>query len=189
MSKGRKLLPDGVCDHCGQPFPPGLGWYTRRGPRRYCSIDCRNTANARAGGPIVSVKNKQRMAEGRWQNPAKLHPPTSEEQSRRSRLGRLREVAAGRWRNPALSTEARAKLSRPRVHTDNPVLHSVFEKLRRGRVADLTDEERAAYRVYQQQLRDARRAERTPEDLVRLRARWRAYWRARQHPVPDEPSN
>lgn len=175
-----KKLPLGICDHCGEPFPRGVSLTTKRGPRRYCSIDCRNTANSRNGNPVRTAKLRQAVAAGRWQNPHHLHPPTPEEQSRRSRLVRLREVAEGRWRNPALAPDARAKLSRPRRHGDNPLLHAAMEKLRHGSMQELTPAERDAFHAYQKVLRDAQRTRRTPEQLARLRARWRAYWHAKK---------
>lgn len=127
-----------------------------------------------------TAKLRQAVAAGRWQNPAKLHPPTHEEQARRSRLGRLREVAEGRWRNPALTPEARAKLSRPRVHADDPVLHAAFEKLRHGHMADLDDAERAAWLAYRKRQQAALAARRTPEQIAARRAQWRAYWHKQQ---------
>lgn len=165
-----KHLPVGTCDHCGEPFPPNVSHYTRRGPRRYCSIVCRNTANSRAGNPTRTAKLRRAVAEGRWQNPHHLHPPTGEEQAARAHKGRLREVAEGRWRNPALAPAARAKLSRPRKYADDPLLHRALERLRQGaRMADLTAEERARYRSYRQQLRQAR--------LEAVRAYYRARYR------------
>lgn len=104
-----KTAPIGTCDHCGGPIPPGE-WYTRRGPRRYCCIDCKNTANSRNGNPARVAKLHEAVADGRWVNPRANM--TTEEisalQSESSRKGRLREVAEGRWRNPGLSDEARA---------------------------------------------------------------------------------
>jgi hypothetical protein len=98
----------------------------------------------------------------------------------------LREIAEGRWRNPALSLEAREKLSRPRKHGDNPVLHRAIERLRQGaKVADLTPEEREAHRIHRATLREARRDEYNawrrdyyrrcmadPESRARLREKW-----------------
>ena len=83
-----KRLPVGICDYCEGPIPPG-DWFTRRGPRLYCSVDCRNTANSRAGNAVRTAKQKARVAAGAWQNPAKLRPPTGEEQAARARKGRL----------------------------------------------------------------------------------------------------
>lgn len=157
-----KRLPVGVCDHCGQPFPPGVSWYTRRGPRLYCSLDCRNTANSRAGAPLRSAIQRERVASGEWQSPHSYMSPEeiSAAQAKAARRGRLREVADGHWRNPALSAEARRKLSRPRRHGDNPALHGAIEKLSRGeRVADLRPEEAAAHREWRASLRAARRDE------------------------------
>lgn len=184
-----KRLPIGICEQCGEPFPSDVSPYTRRGPRLYCSRECRNTANSRNGNPVRTAKLRQAVAEGRWQNPHHLHPPTGEEQSARSRKGRLREVAEGRWRNPALDPAARAKLSRPRKHADDPVLHRAVERLGQGaKMADLTDEERTRYNVYRQELRRARAAEVRERQracyhrmIARLdaagRARLRARWR------------
>ncbi len=142
-----KQQPIGICDLCLTPIPHER-WYTSKGaPRRYCpDTDCRNTANSRAGAPIRAEKQREHVRRGEWKNPAKLNPPSREEQSKRSRLGRLREVARGIWRNPALTPAAREKLSRPRKHSG--ALHRAMEKLRSGKMADLTDEERAAWRAY-----------------------------------------
>ena len=174
-----KRRPVGICDHCGEPFPPSVSPYTRRGPRLYCSVACRNTANSRIGNPTRTAKLRQAVAEGRWQNPATLRPPTGAEQSARARKGRLREVAEGRWRNPALDPAARAKLSQPRKHGDDPVLHRAMEKLNQGaRMTELSAEERVRYCAYRRELR-----------LARLEA-VRAYYRARYRRimVADDPT-
>ncbi len=149
-----KVNPIGVCDLCGGPIAPGE-WYTRRGPRRYCSRECRNTANSRAGNPVRTAKLRQRVAAGRWHNPREGMTPEqiSAVQSVASRTSRNREVREGRWRNPALADEAREKLSRPRKHTG--ALHAAFEKLRRGLgVGDLLPEEQEAHREYRRKLRE-----------------------------------
>lgn len=163
-----KRLPIGTCDHCEGEIPV-QDWYTSHGKlRRYCSIDCRNTANSRTGNPVRTAKLRQSVAEGRWQNPARLRPPTSAEQATRSRKGRLREIAEGRWRNPALGPAARVKLSRPRKHGADLVLHHALEQLRQGmKMSDLSAEERVRYQAYRRELRRARLAEA------------RAYYRAR----------
>jgi hypothetical protein len=184
-----KQQPIGICDHCLKAIPRDQ-WYTRRGPRLYCpGPDCRNTANSRNGAPARLEKLQQRIERGEWVNPRSV---LSDEENRRlnaqaGRLGRKREVQAGTWRNPALSAEARAKLSRPRKHSG--ALHRAIEKLRAGTTADLTDEERTAYRLYQRALRLRRRDEvndrardryrdrmrdLTDEERARLRAKWRA---------------
>lgn len=169
-----KRLPTGICDHCECQFPTSVSLYTRRGPRLYCCTDCRNAANARAGNALRTAKLRARVAEGRWQNPHHLHPPTGAEQAARARKGRLREVAEGRWRNPALADAARTKLSRPRAHADDPLLHRVLERLSAGaRTADLTDEEHARFLAYRRALRQARIAE------------VRAYYRARYRRMVD----
>jgi len=167
----------GICDNCLSEIPRDE-WYTSKGkPRLYCGIDCRNTGNSRAGAPIRSKKAKQRVARGEWQNPAKLNPPTPEEQARRSRLGRKREVSAGTWRNPALSDEAKEKLSRPRKH--DPALHAVLEKLKQEqRLADLTPEEKELHRIYRRDLRQARRKE--------VNAWYRNWYRQQQASLSDE---
>jgi hypothetical protein len=145
-----KVQPIGVCDNCLGPIPEGQ-WYHRRGPRLYCGVDCRNAGNSRAGAKVRQRKARERVARGEWQNPHHLNPPTPEEQSRRARLARSREVRAGTWRNPALTPEARKKLSRPRKHSG--ALHAALEKLRLGTpVAELTDEEREAHRAYRREL-------------------------------------
>ena len=153
-----KKHPLGVCDLCNGPISPG-DWYTsKRRPRLYCSIDCRNTANSRNGNPERVRKLRIAVAAGAWQNPAHLRPPTSAEQSDRSRQGRLREVAEGRWRNPGLTPEARAINSLPHKHSGP--LAAAIEKLKVcRRLADLTDDEHAAYLAYSRALRAARRDE------------------------------
>lgn len=184
-----KQQPIGICDLCLKPIPRDQ-WYTRRGPRLYCpGPDCRNTANSRNGSPIRIAKQIERVKRGEWINPRSV---LSDEENRRlnaqaGRLGRKREVDAGTWRNPALSAEARAKLSRPRKHSG--ALHRAMEKLRSGTMADLTEEERRAYRLYQKELRRRRRDDlnrlardryrermstATDEERARLRAKWRA---------------
>ena len=150
-----KTAPIGICDHCGGPIPPDE-WYHRRGPRRYCCIDCRNAANSQNSKAIRSAKTIERIEAGTWFNPRSRMTPEAihAAQSNASRKGRLREVAEGRWRNPALDDAAREKLSRPRKYADNPVLHRALERLRTGvRVAGLTDEERAAHRAYRAELK------------------------------------
>ena len=101
-------------------------------------------------------QQRDRVRRGVWENPAKLNPPTGEEQAQRARLGRQREVAAGTWRNPALSAEARRKLSRPRKH--HGILHRVMEKLKHGSVADLTEAEKRAHRKYRRLMSLRKRA-------------------------------
>ncbi len=153
-----KRLSIGTCDHCEGEIPSDQ-WYTTKGkPRLHCCRKCRNTAISRAGAKVRSEKAKKRVALGQWQNPAKLNPPTSEQQAERARKGRLREVEAGTWRNPALSDEARKKLSRPRKHSGT--LHLAIEKLSRGlRMDQLTPDEQDVYRQYRRELRLARRNE------------------------------
>lgn len=185
-----KSQPLGICDHCLGEIPSDVGWYTSKGkPRLHCCRDCRNAANSQAGAAIRSKKAKRRVARGEWQNPHHLNPPTPEEQARRARVGRKREVTSGTWRNPAKSLDARRKLSRPRKHGDNLVLHRALEKLKFGTVADLTEEETEAHRAYRRNLEAARRDEinaqareryrlqqesMTDEDREVQRAKWRA---------------
>lgn len=153
-----KTKPLGTCDHCAGPIKPGE-WYTSKGkPRRYCSRDCRNTANSRNGNPIRVAKLRESIRKGTWRNPVEIRHPTPEEQADRARKGRLREVASGKWRNPALDEKAQEKLSRARKHP--PILHSAMEKLSRGaRVADLLPEEQEAHREYRRHLRSQNREE------------------------------
>ena len=173
-----KEQPIGICDLCLGPIP-SESWVTRRGPRRYCSRECRNTANSRAGAELRSRKARQRVARGVWQNPHHLRPPTSEEQAARARTGRLREVAAGRWRNPALAEEARRKLSRPRKHAG--ALHRAIERLRAGAsVSQLTLEEQEAYRSYRRQLYAQKKAAMSETDRDQQRQKWRAAWHKRR---------
>lgn len=194
-----KTLPLGICDNCGESFPPQLSLYTKHGPRRYCSIECRNTGNSRAGAPIRAARQRERVASGEWQSPYTYM--TAEEISaahaKAARTGRLREVAAGRWRNPALSPAAREKLSRPRKHGDNPALHSAIEKMHGGRMSDLTPEEQVAYRQYQKSRRQTHREEinawqrnyycrcmADPERRARLREKWQRQNKRRQQTPP-----
>lgn len=154
-----KQRPVGICDLCGGPIPPGQ-WYTKRGPRLHCSLDCRNTANSRAGAPIRADKARQRVERGEWVSPRALMTPEeiSRVNSIAARKGRRREIEEGRWRSPAMAPEARQKLSRPRKHGDNPALHSALEKFKQGlTIADMTPEEQEAHRVYRRQLEAKRR--------------------------------
>lgn len=142
----------GICDHCGGPIAPH-DYYTSKGkPRQFCSRDCRNTANSRAGNPIRRAKAQQRVAQGSWQNPAKLHPPTPTEQAARARKGRLREVQSGTWRNPGQTPAAQAINSRPHKHTG--ALAEAMEILRHGCTADLSPDQHAAILAYRKNLRD-----------------------------------
>lgn len=65
-----KKAPLGICDHCGGEIPEARHYTTKGTPRLYCSRDCRNTANSRAGAHILSRKGKERVRRGEWQNPA-----------------------------------------------------------------------------------------------------------------------
>lgn len=162
----QKIQPPGICDQCLGPIPPGQWRTNKRILRRYCSVECRNKANAIAGGPIISSKNRDRIRKGIWQNPSSLRPPTPQEQADRARKGRLSEVRDGKWRNPSLTPEARQKLSRPRKHSG--ALAEAIEKLGMGlRMADLTQDEKTAYRAYRAELRSRRRDE--VNRLARLR--------------------
>lgn len=167
-----KQQPVGTCDLCLGPIPEDM-WHTRFGPRLYCSIECRNTGNSRIGNPIRVEKLKQSIADGRWPNPAKINPPDPRNIGEGVSKHRREEVAKGRWRNPALTDEARAKLSKPRRHEG--ILHRAIERLKQGeKLADLTPEERAAYREYRRNLYAQRKAAMTPEEIEQQRARWRA---------------
>jgi hypothetical protein len=173
-----KVQPLGICDHCLGEIPADMGRYTSKGkPRLHCSRDCRNAANSQAGAAVRAKKARGRVARGEWQNPAELNPPSKEAQASGVSRARKAEVAAGTWRNPADSPEAREKLSRPRKHDDNPVLHRALEKLKSGTVADLTDEEAEAHRVYRRNLGAAHRAE--------FNARERARYRRQQETMTD----
>lgn len=175
-----KQQPTGICDHCLGPIPRAE-WYTSKGGARlHCSVDCKNTANSRAGNPVRVEKLRARVAAGEWENPHLAHPPTGDEQARRARLGRLREVWAETWRNPALDDRAREKLSRPRKHTGT--LASAIEKLGQGlSMAELTDEEVQAHREYRQKLFDARREE--------ANAKRRAWYHKKQATLSDDERN
>jgi len=175
-----KVEPIGICDHCGDPIPRGE-WRTSHGrPRRFCSVDCRNTANSRAGALIRSVKAKKRVAAGVWKNPRSF---LSVKENRElnvnaARKGRQREIAEGRWRNPALDDAAREKLSRPRTVTD-PLVHRAIELMRQGmKLRELPAELRNAYNAY------SREYEREHRDEIRARQR-AAYKKRRAHRVCD----
>jgi len=187
-----KQFPLGICDLCHGEIPRDE-WFTSKGrPRLHCSLDCRNTANSRVGAPIRSEKARWRVRVGLWINPRKMlsRERIHEVQSRASRTARLREVKEQRWRNPALDPAAREKLSRPRRHADNPLLHRAFELMRQGiKARDLPPDVRAAHNAYQRQRAAARgdelRAKRrawykrhqaklTPEEREAQRAKWRA---------------
>lgn len=175
----------GICDHCLGPIE--LSHYTKRGPRLYCSVDCRNTANSRNGNAKRVRKLRASVAAGEWKNPADINPPDPENISAGISAARKREVAEGRWRNPALTKAARKKLSRPRKYTG--ALHSAIEKLGAGaRVSDLTDEEAEVHRKHRRELRakrrdesnawyrrryHERRAQMTEEELESQRQKWR----------------
>jgi hypothetical protein len=196
-----KQSPLGICDLCHGAIPRDE-WYTSKGkPRQYCSLDCRNTANSRVGAPIRSEKAQRRVRLGLWQNPRKALSPERihELQMAASRKARLREVEAGRWRNPALDAAAREKLSRPRRHADNPLLHRAFELMRQGiKARDLPPDVRAAHNAYQREraaergdeLRakqrewyKRRQARLTPEEREAQRAKWRAANRRKAAPL------
>ena len=209
MAVRAKKAPLGICDLCGEPFPPGVSWFTTKGtPRLYCSDTCKATANSRAGAPIRSRKARERVRRGEWQNPSPLlradATPEEIETWRRKVAGgvsraRQQEVTEGCWHNPALSEEARRKLSRPRKHTDDPVLHSAMEKLTAGLpMADLTTEEQEAYRAYRRRLRRARADEvrayyrrryrvqmATEGGRARLREKWRQQRARLEQRVPN----
>lgn len=135
----------------------------------YCSRQCRNTANSRAGAPIRSRKAKERVHRGDWINPLTLEPvPARREHARKAGLARAEQhraaLAKGEWQNPANAPGAREKLSRPRKH-DNPTLHAAIEKLGAGySMANLAPEEQEAYRAYRRDLRLRRRQEPDRED-------------------------
>lgn len=177
----------GICDFCLGDIPPDLGNWTSKGtPRLHCSLVCRQTANSRAGNEERIAKVHVRVLLGEWQNPMHLRPPTPEEQSARSRKGRLREVADGTWRNPGLTDEAREINSRPHKHSG--ALASAIEKLKKMGMANLTPEEQEAYRAHARDLRAARKdesnakrnawyrkrqASMTPEQREAQREKWR----------------
>jgi len=75
---------------------------------------------------------------GEWENPSLLlrdgvTQAEIEEYLRAVSEGvsraRQAEVEEGTWRNPALSAASRGKLSRPRVHGDDPALYPAIQKL------------------------------------------------------------
>lgn len=92
-----KTAPLGICDLCGSPIDDP---YTSKGkPRRYCSRDCRNTGNSRAGNPERIRKQRERIARGVPKgvpvNPATINPPDKAKIGASVRLVRQREVEEG----------------------------------------------------------------------------------------------
>ena len=167
------------CELCGDDVDDhGLGHYTVDGKRRrFCSVECRQLHNARAGAPLRAIKMRQRVHSGLWTNP--LDFTTHDERSEYGKRGgearaaqAQAEIQQGTWVPPSTRPGAREKLSRPRKHTDDPVLHSALEKLTAGgHVPDLTDAEREAHNRYRREL-----AARNPE---RIRQRQRQAYRRR----------
>ncbi len=113
---------------------------------------------------------------------------------------RKAEVETGTWRNPVLSDEAREKLSQPRVHDDNPVLHSALEKLTQGAsISDLTPEEQEEHRAYRRRLRAARAEEANAwrrawyrekmENDPEFREAKRQIWQEQQQRLQQRPPN
>ncbi len=190
MTRRAKMQPTGICDLCGGAIPRGE-WYTSKGaPRLHCSLECKQTANSRAGNPKRIEKLKRAIARGEWQNPRALMTPAeiSAAQAHASKTARLREVAAGQWRNPALDAKARKKLSRPRKHRGR--LHRALEMLREGvKLRDLPEDLRQAHNRYRRRLAkknaaprrawyrawyQKRQTQMTPEAREQQRAKWRA---------------
>lgn len=190
MTRRAKIKSVGVCDLCGGAIPRGE-WYTSKGaPRLHCSIECRQTANSRAGNPKRIAKLRQAIARGEWQNPRALMTPEeiSKAQSHASKTARTREVKEGRWRNPALGAKARKKLSRPRKHHGR--LHRALEMLREGvKARDLPEDLRRSHNRYRRRLAKQngehrrawarewykkRQAALTPKQRAAQRAKWRA---------------
>lgn len=182
-----KRAPIGICDQCGGAIPAAEHYTSKGRPRLYCSRDCRNTANSRAGAPVRARKARQRVARGEWRNPAKLHPPDPTNVAAGVSRARKSEVRAGRWRNPALTDAARRKLSRPRKHRG--VLARAIERIGIVGSAGLTPAERRAYYRWRRELAApraeairaaarqryrARQAALTPRQRDRQRATWRA---------------
>ena len=153
-----KTAPLGICDHCGAELAEP---YTSKGkPRLYCSVQCRNTGNSRAGAEARGQKARERVARGTWQNPRDINPPNPDRIAAGVRRARRAEVEAGTWQNPGLTPEAREKNSQPRKHGDNPALVSALRKLKAGvSVAELSPEEAEAHRDYRRELEGARRDE------------------------------
>lgn len=173
MTRRAKIRSVGVCDLCGGAIPRGE-WYTSKGaPRLHCSLECKQTANSRAGNPKRIAKLRQAIARGEWQNPRAHMTPEeiSKAQAHASKTARTREVAAGRWRNPALDAKARKKLSRPRKHYGR--LHRALELLRAGvKARDLPEDLRKSHQRYRRRLAKRNGAQR--------RAWYREWYRKRQ---------
>ena len=150
-----------LCELCGEEMADP--YTAKRRKRRFCSIQCRNTANSRVGAHIRARKARERVRRGEWENPA-AHLTTEQIHEAARRGGQVRAgqhheaIEAGTWQNPADAPGAREKLSRPRRHGDNPALHRAIEKLGRGAsVSDLSPEEAEAHRAHRRQLYAARR--------------------------------
>lgn len=180
-----KTAPLGICDLCGAKLDDP---YTSKGkPRRYCSVDCRNTGNSREGNPERVRKLHESVARGEWVNPHQVRPPTPEEQAARARKGRLREVAEGTWRNPGLTPEAREINSRP--HKYSGPLAEAMERLKKGRMKDLTPEQAAAYLAYRQAIRDAMSEEEKEEHRRKRREQYRRRQEKRKNSPPTRGAN
>jgi len=195
-----------LCELCGGSVDEfGLGFYTTKGtPRRFCSIDCRQTRNSRVGAPIRAEKARERVRRGEWQNPAEsLTAEEVHEYARRGAAVRAQQhrqaLAEGTWQNPADAPGAREKLSQPRRHGDNPVLHRAIERLTQGAsVADLTEAEAEAHRAWRRELRatDPERSRRYARESYRRRmateegrTRARTQWEQERERLCQRPPN
>ena len=200
------------CELCGGDLEAhGLGYYTLKGKRRrYCCTWCRATGNSRAGALKRSKIQKARVRVGLWNNPGEHHTPETLRAAACAggavRAEQHRDALdAGTWANPADAPGAREKLSRPRVHGDNPALHRAIERLGVGeRMAALTPGEAEAFRAHSRELQRELN-QRLPNEALR-QARKRAglslaelalrlglarntVWRWEAHSARPTPSN
>ena len=157
-----KQRPLGICDHCGGPIPPDE-WYTSKGKSRlYCSRDCRNTANSRAGSPARSEKIRRRIKAGTWRNPALSD-------TARAKLSRPRKHSGP-------LAQAIEKLGRGLAMADlTPEEQAAYRQyqaeLRQARRDEINAAARRRYRQKQSTLTD--------EEREAQRAKWRAANRRR----------
>lgn len=168
-----KTAPLGICDHCGGPIADPFT--SKRKPRRYCSVDCKNTANSRAGNEERTRKLRERIERGAWVNPRAINPPNPANIGAGVRRLRLAEVEAGSWRNPGLSDAARAKNSE--AHKHSGPLAEAIERLKHGKMADLSPEQADAYRAYTRENQRRLRANMTSAQKEVRRQQWRDFAR------------
>lgn len=85
--------------------------------------------------------------------------------------------------NPRLMDEKKMIAAGAYARIDNAYINE--ERYNLIKVADLTPEERDAFRAYNRQRAANRREHMTPAEREQLRKKWRNYWR-KKHGHPDE---